>query len=129
MHDRLTLRDAAPEDAAPLATAAVAGALTSDYLVGTWGFEDQQQACDTGDFIAFFPEGTASLYDEFEGTWQIDGDVVRLALISASAAETGDRRNIMLDMRVEDLRDDQFRATFVSAGESAGMTAYRCPGR
>ena len=117
---------AAPEETA---AAAVAAGLTADYLIGTWGFEDPQQACESGDFIAFFPEGTASLYDEFEGTWQIDGNTVRLALVSASAAESGDRRNIALDMQVDDLGDDQFRATFVSAGESAGMTAYRCPGR
>ncbi|MCB9947086.1 MAG: hypothetical protein H6842_04565 [Rhodospirillaceae bacterium] len=107
-------------------TASAATMLTPDFLYGRWGFSDPETGCNSADFIAFYPEGSANLYDELEGTWEIDGELVHLHLTALDEVRSSGRRDIFLDMRVENITDDRFQATFVSAGESAAMAAFRC---
>ena len=52
--------------------------------------------------------------------------MVHLHLTALDDLRASGRRDIFLDMRVENVTEDQFRATFVSAGESAAMAAFRC---
>ena len=99
---------------------------SADTLTGVWGI-NVAEACDGGETIAFYPEGTVSLFGSMDGTWSLDGSQVNMVLTSYDESGEPTRRDIDAVLTLDLLQSALFVGALTANDRTARITGHACP--
>ncbi len=124
-------RDAARPGAArmiPASAPARSGlaAVDRDELIGTWRIGAGVPGCAVANTIAFFPEGSARVYQDLEGEWTLEAGRVVLDLMRFGDDGRIDQAGIPMRLDLLSVEADRFEAELLDRDKETRVAARRC---
>lgn len=101
-------------------------AVDRDELIGTWRIGAGVPGCAVANTIAFFPEGSARVYQDLEGEWTLEAGRVVLDLMRFGDDGRIDQAGIPMRLDLLSVEADRFEAELLDRDKETRVAARRC---